>query len=97
MGTDQENCTGTQKSAEKYLTMLMFDGANKEHFENMKEDMDLDFAKGQDTYPTTRNAVLRLLNSKNNMVVKKQVMPKHVGGGEDNMVFAQTSDCRKCF
>jgi hypothetical protein len=42
--------------------MLMFDGANKKRFETMKEDMDLDYAKGQDTYPTTQYAVLRLLN-----------------------------------
>jgi hypothetical protein len=103
MGTDRDNCTPAQRSEalttakEKYLAMLMLDGANKERFERMKEDMDLDYAKGQDTYPTTRNGVLRLLNSKNNTVVKKDPMLRQEPGREDNMVFAQASEGRKCF
>jgi len=103
MGTDHESCTAAQKSEvltvarEKYLAMLMLDGANKERFKKMKEDMDLDYAKGQDTYPTTRNAVLRLLNSKNNTVTKKPFVPRHESSGEDNLVFVQASDRRKCF
>lgn len=70
MGTSWETCTAEQKTKalttarEKYLAMLMFDGANKERFGMMKDDMDLDYAKGQDTYPTIRYAVLRLLISK---------------------------------
>ena len=45
MGMDRESCTSTQKSEalatakEKYLAMLMFNGANKDRFEKMKEDM----------------------------------------------------------
>lgn len=103
MGTDRDSCTSVQKvealdmAREKYLTMLMFDGLNKERCEKMKEEMDLDFAKRQDTYPTTRNAVLRLLNSKNNMVVTKQAVLRHGASGEDSMMFAQMSDRRKCF
>jgi hypothetical protein len=103
MGTDRDGCTAEQRAQalavvkEKYLAMLMLDGANMTRFREMKEDMDLDYAKGQDTYPTTRNGVLRLLNSKNNTVVKGPVVPRHESPGEDNMVFAQSSDCRKCF
>eukprot|EP00804_Cyclotella_cryptica_P023700 CCRYP_019316-RA/>CCRYP_019316-RA protein AED:0.38 eAED:0.25 QI:0/0/0/1/0/0/2/0/908 len=103
MGTNRASCSVAQKeeafstAREKYLAMLMLDGANKERFGALKEDMDLDYAKGQDTYPMTQNAVLRLLNSKNNTVVKRTPLPKQEAGGEDNMVFAQSTDRRKCF
>jgi hypothetical protein len=101
MGTDRDGCTVAQRTQalavakEKYLAMLMLDGANKMRFGEMKEDMDLDYAKGQDTYPTTRNGVLRLLNSKNNTVIKAPAVPRHESPEEDNMVFAQSSDRRK--
>lgn len=82
MGMDQSSCTEAQKTEaittviEKYFTMLMFNGSNKERSQEMKEDMDLDYAKGQDTYPTTRNGVLRLLNSKNKTMTKKSAAPR---------------------
>jgi hypothetical protein len=56
---------------EKYLAMLMLDGANAKRFSSLKANLDNDFAKGVDTYPTNRNAVLRLLTSWNDMVQER--------------------------
>jgi hypothetical protein len=53
---------------EKYLAMLMLDGANAKRFSSLKANLDNDFAKGIDTYPANRNAVLRLLTSWNDTV-----------------------------
>jgi len=69
MGVSRDDATSEQKSKamelaqEAYLSMLMLDGANYYKFKALREELDNDYAKGTDTYPTNRNAVLRLLNS----------------------------------
>ena len=78
MGTDRDNATTSQKTKalelaqESYLTMLMLDGANYYKFKDLREELDNDFAKGTDTYPTNRNAVLQLLNSRKTGHTPKQ-------------------------
>lgn len=58
MGTDRDNATTAQKSKavelaqEAYLSMLMLDGANYYKFKTLREEIDNDYAKGTDTYPT---------------------------------------------
>lgn len=53
MGTVRETFTSVQKSKalslarEKYLAMLMLDGANKEHSAKLKVGMDLDVQKAR--------------------------------------------------
>ena len=77
MGMDCNTYTMAQESQalitakEKYLAMQMLDGANKDRFGKLKEDIDLDYGKGRDIYPTIRNVVLQLLNSKNNTMLNK--------------------------
>ena len=69
LGTDQDNATTEQKAKalelvqKLYLSMLMLDGMNYHEFRDLREELDNDFAKGSDTYPTNRNVILHLLNS----------------------------------
>lgn len=50
-------------ATEKYLaTMLMLNGANWQCFGKLRKDLDLDYAKGNGTYPKDRAACLHLLN-----------------------------------
>jgi hypothetical protein len=77
METDRENATNDQKAKalglaqESYLAMMMLNGANYFRFSELREELDNDFAKGHDTYPSNRNAVLRLLNSRKNSSIGK--------------------------
>eukprot|EP00804_Cyclotella_cryptica_P016582 CCRYP_020530-RA/>CCRYP_020530-RA protein AED:0.64 eAED:0.30 QI:0/-1/0/1/-1/1/1/0/420 len=104
MGTTRESATTSQKhkamelAQEAYLSMMMLDGANYFKFRELREELDNDYAKGTDTYPTNRNAVLRLLNSRKTPSYPRQANVRQSDGA---MVFAQgdTSrvDNRKCF
>ena len=87
--------------------MLMLDGAH-DSFKKLKLELDSDYAKGSDTYPTDRNAVLRLLNQRQPSRPSAWV-PKHLQRDRetsDGLMFAQSSgggnrggrpDNRTCF
>lgn len=45
----------------------------------------------------TRNAVFGLINSKNCTIIKRPFVSWQGGSGEDNIVFAQTSESKKYF
>lgn len=104
MGTTRDSATPSQTNEamelaqERYLSMLMLDGANYYKFKGLREELDNDYAKGTDTYPTNRNAVLRLLNSRKTPSFPPQ---PNVRQGDAAMMFAQGDggrpDNRKCF
>eukprot|EP00804_Cyclotella_cryptica_P007796 CCRYP_001377-RA/>CCRYP_001377-RA protein AED:0.71 eAED:0.39 QI:0/0/0/0.66/0/0/3/0/576 len=89
MGTYQENATTAQKSKamelaqESYLSMLMLDGANYCKFKTLWEELDNDYAKGRDTYPTNQNAVLWLLNGRKTPTFQRQ--HNNPSGSADNI------------
>ena len=109
LGTTRANATNAQMASanasarEAYLAMLMLDGAH-ESYRGLKEELDGDFAKGTNSYPTDRNAVLRLLNqregtrSSSAWVPRNMQLPKE---NEEGVVFAQSSgkqvDNRTCY
>ena len=98
MGTDRDSATPAQKAKamelaqESYLSMLMLDGANYYKFKDLREELDNDYAKGNDTYPTNRNAVLRLLNSRKMSTSARLPNPR---GGDSAVVFAQGDGARR--
>ena len=53
--------------------MLMQDGVNMTRFNGLKEELDNDYSKKNDTYPTNCNTVLQLLNSRKGCGPIKQV------------------------
>ena len=54
--------------------MLMLDGANYYKFKELR--VDNNYAKGSDTHPTNRNAVLCLLNSRKMPTYPRQNNPR---------------------
>ena len=109
MGVTRANATNAQitqaaaAAREAYLAMLMLDGAH-ESYRNLKEELDGDYAKGSDTYPTDRNAVLRLLNQRQANRQTQVWTPRNLQrlrDDEDGVVFAQGSsnnqDSRTCY
>jgi hypothetical protein len=101
------NATAAQKQAaitaakEKYLATVMLDGANFKRFSSLRESLDKDYAKGVDTYPVNRNAVLRLMNTWDDSVKSRARKPDPKKEKEDaDHLFAQDEErsikCYKC-
>ncbi len=73
----------------------MLDGANGARYSDLKTELDNDYAKGVDTYPTDRNGVLRLLNSRKNCT---PIMDKTEKTPRSDLMFAQdeVTEHRRC-
>ena len=101
--TDEQLATANASAKEAYLAMLMLDGAH-ESFRALKEELDGDYAKGTNTYPSDRNAVLRLLNQRSKTGSVLAWTPRNLQQArerDDGLVFAQAAgkkqDNRTCY
>ena len=101
--TDQQKRQALETAKESYLAMLMLDGAH-ESYRPLKEELDGDYAKGSDTYPTDRNAVLRLLNQRKSSRATSAWTPRNIQReqeSQEGLMFAQSNggkpENRTCF
>lgn len=68
---------------------MMLDGENQCRFKSLKTDFDNIYAKGDNNFPATMNAVLCLLNSHRGHEGQKPPEHQCRDDGEDALVFTQ--------
>ena len=51
--TEEETAAAKKKAAEKHMAMMLLGGADRTRYQKLIDDLQNDYAKGTDNYPTT--------------------------------------------
>ena len=70
--TEDQNHKTFDHACKAYLAMLMLDETNRTKFYGLEGELDINYTKGSDTYPTNRNTMLFLLNCQKDSGPTKQ-------------------------